>query len=143
MKDILDLIGRILIAGIFVFEGIDSWLYFDNTMQQMIDYGITWNTELLLNGAIFVLITGSIFLLIGYRTGLATILLAMYWIPVTFIVYHFWNETGYTHRLHKILFMRNMAILGGLLMVYVNGSKGLSVKRLFRAARWPKWRGKL
>ena len=34
-----------------------------------------------------------------------------------------------------------MAILGGLLLVYVNGSKGLSVKRLFRTAQWPKWRG--
>ena len=140
MKDKLDLLGRILIAGIFVFEGVDNWLYFDSTMQQMIDYGITWNTELLLNGAIFVLITGSVFLLIGYRTGMATILLMMYWIPVTFIVYNFWTKTGDVQRLHKIIFVRNMAVLGGLLMIYVNGSKGLSVKRILRAARWPKWR---
>ena len=73
MKDKLDLIGRILIAGVFLFEGIDSLIYFNQTKERMTEYGIVWQQDILLGGMIFLLILGSIMLLIGYRTGLATL----------------------------------------------------------------------
>ena len=57
----------------------------------MLHYGFHWNPELLLYTASFLLLVGGIFLLIGYRPGFAVTLLLIYWIPVTFMVYQFWD----------------------------------------------------
>jgi len=140
MKDIIDLIARIMICGIMFYDGIDSMLYFDDTYKEMISYGITWHTSFWLKASIFLTMVGSIFLLLGYRTGLAVTLLALYWIPITFIVYDFWNDPAEIRRLNTHIFFKNMAILGALLMVYINGSQKYSVRRFFQAARRPKWR---
>ena len=137
MKDIVDLIARMLISCIFLFEAYDSIAYYRNTKQTMIDYGLTWQTETLLMASIVLLVVGGIFLLIGYRTGLASAMLLSYWIPVTFIVYSFWNDPIELRRLHSIFFMRNLAVVGGLLMIMVHGSGRYSVKRLILAVRVP------
>src|SRR5689334_3755221 len=91
MRDITDLIGRIFLSTIFIFEAVDSTLYFGKTQDRMTEYGITWNQDLLLSGAIFLLITGGIMVLLGYRSTLGAIMLLMYWVPVTFLLHDFWN----------------------------------------------------
>ncbi|MDX1684164.1 MAG: DoxX family protein [Saprospiraceae bacterium] len=140
MKDILDLVARVLISCIFLFEAYDSVAYYKNTKQTMIDYNLTWQTDILLIASIILLIVGGIFLLIGYRSALAATMLLMYWIPVTFIVYSFWNDPEEYRRLHSIFFMKNMAVVGGLLMIIVHGSGKYSVRRLIQAVRVPKER---
>ena len=137
MKDILDLIGRVFIAFIFLYEAFDSIFYFKETKATMIEYGLTWNTDMLLYGGILLLLLGGILILIGYRSGLGATLLLLYWIPVTFIVHSFWNDPEPVRRLQAILFMKNIAITGGLLIILVNGSGKYSIKRLFATARVP------
>ena len=141
MKDLIDLLARILISCIFLFEAYDSIAYFRKTKETMLEYGLTWQTETLLTLSILLLSVGGVFLLIGYRSSLAAILLLMYWVPVTFIVYSFWNDPQEYRRLHSIFFMKNLAVIGGLLMILVHGSGRFSVKRLIQAVRVPneKW----
>ncbi len=135
MKDIIDLLGRILIAFIFLFEAYDSIAFFKATKEKMIDYGITWQTEPLLIAGIFLLILGGILVLIGYRSGFGATLLLLYWIPITFIVHAWWKETGDLQRVESMDFMKNMAIVGGLLIIIVNGSGRYSIKRLFATTK--------
>lgn len=137
MKDVLDLIGRVFLAFIFLYEAYDSIFYFQETKEKMTLYGLTWNQNFLLLGAIFLLLLGGTLLLIGYRTSLGVFLLMMYWIPLTFIIHSFWNDPEPDKRLQAILFMKNIAILGGLLMVYVNDSGRFSIKRLFATTKVP------
>jgi len=141
MKDIFDLIARILISAIFLFEAYDSIAFYGKMKNTMTEYGLTWQQDFLLIASICLLLVGGIFLLIGYRSSFASILLMLYWIPVTFIVYSWWNDPIEYRRLHSILFMKNLAIVGGLLMILVHGSGRFSVKRLIRAVRVPreKW----
>ena len=138
MKDWIDLLARILISCIFLFEAYDSIAFFKQTKETMTEYGLTWNQELLLVGAIILLILGGILLLIGYRSSFGAILLLLYWVPVTFIVYSWWNDPIEIRRLNSIFFMRNLAVIGGLLMILVHGSGRFSVKRLILAMRVPK-----
>ena len=137
MKDILDLIARILISCIFFYEAYDSVFYAKATKALMTEYGLTWNQDLLYLGGIFVLVLGGTLVLIGYRSGLGASLLLLYWIPVTFIVHSFWKFPIEEQRIEAILFMKNLAIIGGLLMIYVNGSGRFSVKRLFATTKVP------
>ncbi len=135
MKNIYDLLGRIFVALIFIFEAGDSIAYFRQTKQTMTEYGITWNQDILLIGAITFLITGGILLLIGYRVRLGAFLLLLYWLPVTFIVHSFWNDPQEVQRLQSIYFMKNLGIAGALLLIIANGSGKFGIKRLMVVSR--------
>ncbi len=135
MKDITDLIGRIFLSAIFIFEVVDSILYIDKTKATMTQYGLTWNQDLLLCGSIFLLVLGGLMVLFGYRSTLGAILLLLYWTPVTFLVHDFWNYPKDQLRIQSILFMKDVAIIGGLLMLAGKGSGRYSVKRLFATTR--------
>jgi len=135
MKDILDLIGRILLSFIFLYEAYDSIAFFRQNKQTMTDYGITWNQDLLLYGAIFLLLMGGILILIGYRVALGATCLLLYWIPFTFIVFSWWNDPEEVRRMNSLIFMKNLAVAGGLLMILVNGAGRFSVKRIFATTR--------
>jgi len=150
MKNIVDLVGRLFLAFIFLYEAYDSIFYFKDTKEAMTSYGLTWNQDLLLIGAILVLLLGGTLLLIGYRVQLGAMLLLMYWIPLTFIIHSFWNDpvdclvltdcygtTQELRRMQSILFMKNLAIAGGLLMVFANGTGKYGIKRLFATAKVP------
>lgn len=137
MKAIFDLLGRALLSVIFFFEAYDSIRYFDLTKETMSEYGINWRQDLLLTVAIAVLILGATLILFGYRSKFGATLLLLYWIPVTLIVEAFWNETGADRRDASISFMKNIAIVGGLMMIYVNGAGKYSIKRLFATSRVP------
>lgn len=135
MRDISDLIGRILISVIFYFEAYDSAENLSSTKVTMSSYGLNDSQNLLLYGGITVLVLGATMVLLGYRSKTGAFLLMTYWIPVTFIVYSFWNETGQALREQSIHFMKNIAIIGGLLIVLVNGSGKYSVRRLFATTK--------
>jgi len=138
MKDLLDLLARAFISAIFLFEAFTSAKFFERTKLTMTEYGITWNQEFLLISTIIALSIGGIFLLIGYRPGFAVWLLLLYWIPVTFIVYSFWNKVPEKQTLYSILFMKNIAITGGLIHVYLYGTGRYSFRRLVGMTRIPK-----
>lgn len=136
MKDVLDLLARLLIAFIFLFEAYDSIAHWETTQQSMTNYGVTWNQDFLLGGAVTLLIVGGILLAVGYRTGLGAILVLLYWVPATFIVHDFWTHPpGPEYRTQSILFMKNLAITGGLLLLWLHGSARYAVKRLFTTTR--------
>ena len=138
MKAIIELLARLMLATIFLFEVWDTIAHFQGSKEQMIGYGITWNTEFLLYTTLFLLILGSILITTGYRAGFGVILLLLYWVPTTFIQYDFWVlPAGPERRIASILFMKNIAIMGGLLMLWVNGSGRYSIRKLFATTKVP------
>lgn len=137
MKHLLDLLGRIFIAMIFLFEAYDSIWYAEENKAKMTEYGLTWRQDLLLYGAIFLLVVGGILVLIGYRAKLGALMLLAYWVPVTFIVHSFWNDPEDIRRIQSIFFMHNLGIVGGLLFVIVNGSGKYSIRRVFATSKVP------
>lgn len=138
MKHFLDLIARILLAGVFLYEAVDSIIFFRDVKEAMTIHGLTWQQNLLLIGAIVLLSLGGLLILIGYRMGLAGFLILCYWLPVTFIVYSFWNDPPHEIRLNAIIFAKNLAIAGGVLLLMIHDSGKFSVKRIQRVTRIPK-----
>lgn len=138
MKDIFDLIARFCLSAIFIFEAYDSMAFFRKTKETMSAYGITWNQDLLLSITIGLLVFGAILLLIGYYANFGAILLLIYLIPVTFIVYSFWNDPEEVRRIQSIMFMKNIAIIGGLILLLIHGAGKYSVKRFLHVLRLPK-----
>ena len=137
MSHVYDLIGRLLMSAIFIFEAIDSILYAEQTKNTMSQYGILWKQDLLLYLSISMLVIGALMLLTGYRVKFGVWLLLLYWLPMTCIVYSFWNDPPEKERLNAIFFMRNMAIAGGLLIISAHGAGKYSVRRLLTLSRIP------
>ncbi|PTM08364.1 MAG: DoxX family protein [Bacteroidetes bacterium] len=135
MKNIFDLLGRLFLSFIFFWEAYDMIKYGKDTKVMMTEYGLTWRQDLLLYGAIYFLIVGGALILTGYRAKLGAVMLLVYWLPVTLIVHDFWNFPLPEQRLEGIQFMKNIAVTGGLLMVFANGVGKYSVKRLFATSR--------
>lgn len=138
MKDYMDLLGRMLMSIIFYFEAYDKIFYMTPTKATMTEWGITWNQNLLIYGSGFCLILGATLILIGYRSGLGAFLIILYWIPLTIILDKFWEipfEEHETRRNVSLHFMKNAAILGGLLMLLAHGSGKYSVKKLLSTTK--------
>jgi len=137
MKDYLDLLARLCIAFIFLYEAYDSIVFFAHTKETMTEYGIVWNQNILLGAVIFSLIVGSILILIGYYASIGGFLILLYWIPFTFIIYSFWNDPLEYRRIHSLYFMRNLGTAAALLLLMANGAGKFSVRRVLHSLRLP------
>ena len=138
MKGISDLLGRIFLGIIFIYEGLDKLFFYTQNKTTMIEYGITFLPDFFLITTIAILFIGAFLLVIGYYTRVGAFLLMLYWIPFTLIVYSFWNDAPDLQRVNALDFMRNLAILGGLFVLLANGSGEYSVRRLIHVMRLPK-----
>lgn len=138
MKDIFELMGRIFIAFVFIYEALDALVFYEKTKATMTAYGVVWQQDVVLTTLIFILIIGGILVLIGYYASLGSALLLMYWLPYTLIVYSFWDDPVELKRLHALYFIRNLALCGGLMLLLANGAGKYSVKRLLFIMRLPK-----
>ena len=138
MKDVADLLGRIFLGVLFIYEALDSIIFFDKTVRTMKSHGITFSPNILLGILVIFLVVGSILVLIGYYARVGALMLLLYWVPFTLYAYSFWNDPSHLVRINSLNFMRAMAISGGLLIMIANGAGKYSVKRLIYVLRLPK-----
>ncbi len=138
MKGIADLLGRIFLSTIFFFEVLDTIFFYSTAKESMTNYGITWMQDTLLIAVLLMMGIGAFLVVIGYFARVGSLLLLIVWIPFTFIVYSFWNDPPDMQREQMLFFMRNLALIGGLLLLLANGSAEYSVRRLIHVMRLPK-----
>ena len=116
------LIGRILLALIFVMSGMNKIAMPEATQQYMASHGMTVATGVLYVGAIAVEVGAGLALLFGYQTRRAGLLLAIFLIPTT-LIFH----TNFADQNQLIHFLKNLAIMGGLFYVAVYGPGPMSI----------------
>jgi len=138
MKGISDLLGRIFLGIIFIYEGLDTLFFYEQTKSTMAEYGLTFAPDLMIIGTLVLLFVGAFLVVIGYYARVGAFLLTLYWLPFTLIVYSFWNDPPDLQRVNALYFMRNLAVFGGLLLLLSNGSGEYSVRRLIHVLRLPK-----
>ena len=115
MQALLPLVGRILLAAIFLWSGIKSIRDFESTAAGLAaNMGVsgTFIPQALLVGGIVCLMLGSLALILGLKARWGAVLLIIFLIPTT-IIYH--PPTG--SETEFIPFMKNLALIGALLLV--------------------------
>lgn len=117
------LVARVLLSAIFIWSGINKILDPSGTQQYMVAHGMP-ATGLLLVAAIAIELGGGLSVLLGYRSRLGAAALGLFLIPAT-LIFH----TNFTEPTQQIMFMKNLAILGGLLTIYQIGSGQFAIKR--------------
>jgi len=108
-----DLAGRILISIIFLASGIGGILALDAMAAMMEAKGVP---GVFLVPAIMLEIGGGLLLIVGYQTRLMALALAGFTLIAAFVFHlEFGNLT------ERIMFLKNLAMAGGLLILFVNG----------------------
>ena len=124
MANIADLIGRILISALFLLNGIFKISNYDGTIGWMESFGMP---GILIIPAIILEIAGPVLIIIGYKTKLAAGFLSLFCIATAFI---FHND--FANQMQLTSFLKNVALAGGFLILFVNGAKGFSLDNKFK-----------
>jgi putative oxidoreductase len=126
MRALTDPLARILISAIFLNAGITKLMRFDSTAHVLAARGIPLAT---VAAAIAILIElgGAIMIIIGWQTKLAAAIQFVYLIPVTIMYHNFWAAPPQMHEMQLLNFLKNLGIMGGLLILATRGAGASSV----------------
>jgi putative oxidoreductase len=122
----LVVVARILLAAIFITAGLSKITGFDGTVAYIASVGLP-APALLAVLAITVELVGGIAVVIGYKTRLAGFLLAGFTLVAGFIFHNYWAAPADQAYIQNIMFMKNLSIAGGLLLLTVFGAGGFSI----------------
>ena len=123
MHNLAALAGRFLIAVIFLLSGIDKFTHYARTLGYIKSAGLPFPEFLVVASAVLETVA-ALAIIAGWKTRWAAVALLLWMIPVT-LVFH--NPGGGMEQMAH--FMKNVAIEGGLLMLFAFGPGVLSVGR--------------
>ena len=125
-KSYAPLLGRILLAFIFLQSGFDKVLNYGKTINLMAARGIP-EPQILLAMALAALFIGGIMILVGWKARWGALALILFMIPATLYFHGYWTypQPLQLNQFHH--FVKNLAIIGALFMILGMGSGALSV----------------
>lgn len=127
------LLGRILIAYLFVPAGISKLTNFGGTVAYvksgklpLLDMTLPL-PEVGAAIAIIVELGVGLLLLVGFKTRYAALVLALFTLAAALCFHQFWAVPDAAKMIQTIMFNKNLAIIGGLLYVAVYGAGPFSL----------------
>lgn len=106
--------GRILMSVIFLVAGYGKLTGFHATEGYMASKGIPMPAAALVV-VIVVELAGGVLLLLGLWPRWVALVLFLYLIPISVTMHNFWAFSGAERQPQQINFLKNVAIMGGLL----------------------------
>ena len=118
---IIEVFGRVFISLLFLIEAVRKFFDPDMSMIYMSDHGVP---EILFYPSIAFEIIVPLLLIVGYKTRIVASLLALFVLTVT-LIFHTHNilEDG----MQLVIFLKNISIIGGLLILIANKPQICSV----------------
>ena len=123
MTNILDLVARILISALFLLNGVFKISNYNGTVGWMEGFGIP---GILIIPAIILEIVGPILIILGYKAKIAAGFLSLFCIA-TAVIFH----NDFSDQMQLGSFLKNIALAGGFLFIFINGTKDFSLDRKF------------
>jgi putative oxidoreductase len=124
----LALFGRAALAAIFIISGWGKLTAFSGTMAYIASKGLPM-PAVLAALAVAMELGGGILLLLGLKARWVALAFVGFLIVITPIFHNFWDVPAAQAQAQQINFMKNLAILGGMLMVAAFGPGRWSVDR--------------
>ena len=121
------LLGRIFYSVIFITSAIGH--FSKHTIEYAASQGVPMASVLVpLAGAIA--LVGGLSILLGWNARYGAWLLVIFLVPVTLILHRFWGISDPVKaNMQHIMFMKNLSMLGGALLIAYFGSGPLSVDK--------------
>ena len=116
---ILEVVGRIFLSVLFLINGISKILYYEGTLEYMENFNVP---GYLLIPAIIIEILFPLLVIVGYKTKFFAIILALFAILLA-VIFH----TDFSNQMQLMSFLKNFAIAGGFLIIFVRGAGKYSI----------------
>ena len=116
---VIQVLGRIFLSTIFLVEGMNKIFNYESTIEYMENFNVP---EYLAIPAIIVEILFPLLLIVGYQTKISALALAIFTLT-TALIFH----ADFTNQMQLISFLKNFAIAGGFLIIFVNDAGKYSI----------------
>jgi len=124
---IIEVLGRILLSSLFLIEGVRKFFFQEETIMYMEEYGVP---EILFFPSLILEILFPILLIIGYKTRISALIMALFTLTVA-IIFH----TDFQNQMELIIFLKDIAIAGGFLIIAANEPKICSIDYMLKSRK--------
>jgi putative oxidoreductase len=125
------LLGRILLSAIFIIGAILKARTFESASGYLASQGVGLSDAVLVLMISIEMIGGTL-ILIGLKARHAAMMIFIYLIPLTLFFHSYWTYDGPELMKHFHHFFKNLAMMGGMVFIMVNGSGPLSIENKFK-----------
>jgi len=125
-QNALNLLGRLAIAALFLPAGLNKLMGVEGTTGYFASLGLP-AVALLVWVVIAIEILGGLGLILGYRTRLIAIGLAIFTLLASIAGHAFWAAPVDAAFIQQLLFFKNIAVIGGLLVLVSSGAGKFSI----------------
>lgn len=133
-ENIVNLLGRIAIAALFLPAGLNKLAAIEGTSGYFSSLGLPM-VAVLVWLVIAIEVLGGIAILIGYQTRLVAIGLAIFTLLASIAGHAYWAVPADAVFIQQLLFFKNVAVVGGLLVLASAGAGSLSIDGRVRKGR--------
>ena len=119
MEKISQFVARLFLAQIFLLSGIFKISGYEGTQGYMDAMGVP---GMLLPLVILLEVGGGLAIIAGWQTRIISIALAVFTV-VAAVIFH----SNFSDQMQTIMFMKNVAIAGGFILLAVHGAGGYSL----------------
>jgi len=120
------LLGRFFYSLIFVLASFGHFTR--NSIDHAASQGV-WLPEILVPLSGVMCLVGGLSVMLGYKAKLGAWILFLFLVPVTVVMHQFWAfQDPIMAMIEKIMFMKNLSLIGAALLISHFGSGPLSLK---------------
>lgn len=127
-RDVILLLARILLMILFVLSGWSKLTGFEGTVSYMTSLGAPAPMLAAAIAVIMELLVG-ILLILGFYTRPLALLFALFVLGTALIGHPFWNMVEPERTANMTQFLKNLSIIGGLLLLALSGAGRFSLDR--------------
>ena len=122
---IVEIIGRIFLSTVFLIAGVNKIFNYEGTTTYMESFGVP---DFLYIPAIILEILFPLLIIIGYQTKISALIMAIFSISLA-IIFH----TDFSNQMQVMSFLKNFAIAGGFIIIFVNGPSRWSIDYMLKS----------
>ena len=126
LQNPLSLVGRILLAALFLPAGIGKLTGFAGTVGYITSVGLPL-PQVAAAIALVVEIVGGIALITGFGTRFAALALAVFTVVASVFFHNYWAVPAEQQMIQQLMFFKNIAVVGGLLTLAAWGAGSWSL----------------
>ena len=126
MNNALNLIGRLMIAALFLPAGLAKLSGFEGTVGYITSVGLPLPT-VAAAVALAVEVLASVALIVGFQTRIAAAVLAVFTVVASVFFHAFWAAAPEQAFVQQLLFFKNIGVIGGLLVLVSSGAGAWSL----------------
>lgn len=126
MNNALNLMGRLLLAALFLPAGLSKLSGFEGTVGYIGSVGLPF-ASVAAAAAVAVEILGSVALIVGFQTRIAAAVLAVFTLVASVFFHAFWGAAPEQAFMQQLLFFKNVGVMGGLLLLVSSGAGAWSL----------------